>query len=62
MYIASKYEEMYPPALDEFSFITDNTYETEQIIYMEQLIMEVSLGLIMRVAKKKVKIMAVVRN
>jgi hypothetical protein len=42
MYIASKYEEMYPPALDEFSFITDNTYETKHILRMEQIIMKVS--------------------
>jgi len=42
MYIASKYEEMYPPALEEFSFITDNTYETKHILRMEQIIMKVS--------------------
>jgi cyclin A len=41
MYLASKYEEMYPPALDEFSFITDNTYETKHILRMEQIIMKV---------------------
>jgi hypothetical protein len=41
MYIASKYEEMYPPALEEFSFITDNTYETKHILRMEQIIMKV---------------------
>ncbi len=43
MYIAAKYEEMYPPALEEFSFITDNTYETKHILRMEQIIMKVSL-------------------
>jgi hypothetical protein len=43
MYVASKYEEMYPPALDEFSFITDNTYETKHILRMEQIVMKVSL-------------------
>ncbi len=46
MYVASKYEEMYPPALDEFSFITDNTYETKHILRMEQIIMKVSALLI----------------
>ncbi|CAM4778029.1 unnamed protein product [Rotaria magnacalcarata] len=40
MYVASKYEEMYPPALDEFSFITDNTYETKHILRMEQIVMK----------------------
>jgi len=44
MYVASKYEEMYPPALDEFSFITDNTYETKHILRMEQIIMKVKLA------------------
>lgn len=43
MYIAAKYEEMYPPALDEFSFITDNTYETKHILRMEQIVMKVSV-------------------
>jgi hypothetical protein len=42
IYIAAKYEEMYPPALDEFSFITDNTYETKHILRMEQIVMKVS--------------------
>jgi len=40
MYVASKYEEMYPPALEEFSFITDNTYETKHILRMEQIVMK----------------------
>ncbi|CAF0931602.1 unnamed protein product [Rotaria sp. Silwood1] len=40
MYVASKYEEMYPPALEEFSFITDNTYEIKHILRMEQIIMK----------------------
>ena len=44
MYIAAKYEEMYPPALDEFSFITDNTYETKHILRMEQIVMKVSVA------------------
>lgn len=42
MYLASKYEEMYPPALDEFSFITDNTYESKHILRMEQIVIKVS--------------------
>lgn len=40
MYIAAKYEEMCPPALDEFSFITDNTYEMKHILRMEQIVMK----------------------
>lgn len=42
MYVASKYEEMYPPALEEFSFITDNTYESKHILRMEQILMKVN--------------------
>lgn len=45
MYIASKYEEMYPPALEEFSFITDNTYESKHILRMEQILMKVKIFL-----------------
>jgi len=40
MYVAAKYEEMYPPALEEFSFITDNTYQSKHILRMEQIIMK----------------------
>jgi hypothetical protein len=46
MYIAAKYEEMYPPALEEFSFITDNTYETKHILRMEQIIIKVNLSIL----------------
>jgi len=46
MYIAAKYEEMYPPALEEFSFITDNTYETKHILRMEQIVIKVSLEIL----------------
>lgn len=31
MLLASKYEEIYPPAVDEFVYITDNTYSREQV-------------------------------
>ncbi|CAF1329488.1 unnamed protein product, partial [Didymodactylos carnosus] len=40
MYLAAKYEEMCPPALEEFSFITDNTYDTKHILRMEQIVMK----------------------
>mmetsp|Transcript_28634 Transcript_28634/g.31804 ORF Transcript_28634/g.31804 Transcript_28634/m.31804 type:complete len:365 (+) Transcript_28634:44-1138(+) len=35
MFIASKYEEIHPPPVDEFVYISDNTYTREQIITME---------------------------
>eukprot|EP00038_Savillea_parva_P008769 m.179068 g.179068 ORF g.179068 m.179068 type:complete len:401 (-) comp14675_c0_seq1:137-1339(-) len=41
MLLASKYEEIYPPAVDEFVYITDNTYSREQILKMEHLILKV---------------------
>ncbi len=31
MLLAAKYEEIYPPAVDEFVYITDNTYTREQV-------------------------------
>jgi cyclin A len=31
MLLASKYEEIYAPAVDEFVYISDNTYTREQV-------------------------------
>jgi cyclin A len=39
--VASKYEEKYPPHVDEFVYITDNTYTKEQVLSMEMLVMKV---------------------
>jgi len=39
MLIASKYEEIHPPAVDEFVYISDNTYEREEILHMEGMIL-----------------------
>lgn len=38
LWMASKYEEIYPPVLDDFVAITDWTYSREQVISMEALI------------------------
>ncbi|MBS2600094.1 cyclin, partial [Salmonella enterica subsp. enterica serovar Typhimurium] len=35
MLLASKYEEMYPPAIGDFVYITDNAYTKSQIRQME---------------------------
>jgi hypothetical protein len=35
MLIATKYEEIYPPLLKDFVFITDSSYTSEQILDME---------------------------
>ncbi|XP_055968640.1 G2/mitotic-specific cyclin-B1 [Sorex fumeus] len=39
MFIASKYEEMYPPEIGDFAFVTDNTYSKHQIRQMEMKIL-----------------------
>ena len=31
MFLAAKYEEIYPPGVGEFAFITDNTYTKKQV-------------------------------
>lgn len=36
MLIASKYEEIYAPQVEEFCFITDNTYSKEEVLEMER--------------------------
>jgi len=41
MHIASKYQEIYPPQLQEFCYITDNTYEREDLILMERRVLDV---------------------
>lgn len=41
MFIASKYEEIYPPDIGEFVYITDDTYTKKQVLRMEHLILKV---------------------
>ncbi|CAG9819761.1 unnamed protein product [Phaedon cochleariae] len=41
MFLASKYEEIYPPDITEFVYITDDTYNKRQVIRMEHLILKV---------------------
>lgn len=36
MLIASKYEEIYPPIVSDFVYITDNAYTKEEILAMEE--------------------------
>uniref|UniRef100_A0A8D0B270 Cyclin B1 n=1 Tax=Salvator merianae TaxID=96440 RepID=A0A8D0B270_SALMN len=40
MFIASKYEEMYPPEIGDFAFVTDHTYTNLQIRQMEMKILK----------------------
>ncbi|GAB0180286.1 cyclin-A1 [Grus japonensis] len=39
--LAAKYEEIYPPEVDEFVYITDDTYTKRQLLRMEHLLLKV---------------------
>ncbi|XP_078396214.1 cyclin-A2 [Cetorhinus maximus] len=41
MLLASKFEEIYPPEVVEFVYITDDTYTKKQVLRMEHLILKV---------------------
>lgn len=40
MWLAAKYEEIYPPNVADFCYITDNTYAKEQLIQMEEVVLK----------------------
>ena len=40
LFIAAKFEEIYPPDAQDFVYVTDDTYSHEQLLKMEQLILE----------------------
>lgn len=37
--IATKFEEIYPPATKDFAFITDEAYTRDEILQMEYIIL-----------------------
>ncbi|BES96738.1 cyclin a [Nesidiocoris tenuis] len=41
MFIAAKFEEIYPPEVGEFTYITDDSYTKKQVLRMESLIAKV---------------------
>ena len=41
VFVCRKYEEIYPPEVGEFVYITDETYTKDQVIRMETLILKV---------------------
>ena len=43
MLVAAKYEEIYPPSVDDFVYISDNAYAREQVIKQEVIVLN-SLG------------------
>lgn len=40
MHLAAKYEEIYAPNVEEFCYITDNTYARDEVLKMEQRILD----------------------
>ncbi|XP_066930558.1 G2/mitotic-specific cyclin-A-like isoform X1 [Clytia hemisphaerica] len=40
MLVASKFEEIYPPEVSEFVYITDDTYTAKQVLRMESLVLK----------------------
>lgn len=40
MWLAAKFEEIYPPNVSEFAYITDNTYTREQLVAMEEQVLK----------------------
>lgn len=41
LFIATKYEEIYPPEIGEFVYITDDSFTKLQILQMEKLVLQV---------------------
>lgn len=41
MFLAAKFEEIYPPEVKEFVYITDDTYTQKQVLRMEHLVLKV---------------------
>lgn len=46
LFLASKYEELFPPEIKDFVYITDDTYTKKQILDMERHICKVRLSLL----------------
>ena len=40
MLLAAKYEEIWPPTVDDFVYISDNTYTREEVLKMEQKVLK----------------------
>ena len=40
MLLAAKYEEIWPPTVDDFVYISDNTYTREEVLKMEQTVLK----------------------
>ena len=40
MFIASKYEELFPPEINDYVYITDNAYTSEEVRALEHLMLK----------------------
>ena len=40
MWVASEYEESYPPNVADYCYITDNTYDKRQLLDMEEVVLK----------------------
>ena len=45
MLVAAKYEEIYAPQIEDFCYITDNTYTRDEVLAMEQQVSTGTLAL-----------------
>lgn len=45
LFISSKYEEIYPPEITEFVYITDDAYTKHQVLGMEKVLLRVMFTL-----------------
>lgn len=52
LFIASKYEDLYPAEIGDFVYIADNTYTKKQILQMEKQIVRVSFFLLLSIPKQ----------
>ena len=41
LFIASKYEEIYAPTIEDFCYITDSTYNREEVLQMERKVLDI---------------------
>lgn len=63
LFIAAKYEEIYPPSLDDFVYICADTYGKNDIIDMESMILiDLKFGLVSTSSQNLMAIYAIQSN
>lgn len=43
LFVSAKYEEIYPPDISEFVYITDDSYTKHQVLNMEKMLLKVKI-------------------